>query len=148
MSKPKVLPVFKDFDDLNEELDFLFNNYFKSRRPVLMPVEKGWKPPTDMYETDEEIVITMDIAGITTTDVSLRLEDDVLAVRGIRREHGGVKRRYHHMEIDYGPFERLIELPSPVDPERTTARYFQGFLEIKLVKRESPPKGKLTIEIS
>lgn len=137
MIDPKQIHSLKDFDDLNDELDFLFNNVFKTHRPVLWPSDRGWKPATDMYETEDEIVIIMDIAGITTRDISLRLDNDVLHLRGIRRElSGGGKRKYHKMEIDFGPFERRIELPTAVNPDLVTARYYQGFLEIHLPKRE------------
>lgn len=138
----------RDFDDLNEELDFLFSNYFKSRRPVLMPIDKGWKPLTDMYETEEEIVIVMDIAGISTRDISLRLHRNILVIRGIRREptYAG-KRKYYKMEIDFGPFERMVELPSKVDPDGVTARLTQGFLEIQLPKREVSGPERFEIKI-
>ena len=147
MTDPHKICRLKDFDDLNEELDFLFSNYYKSRRPVLMTMDKGWRPQTDMYETADEIVIIMEIAGITTRDVSLKLDGKVLTLRGIRRERCGEKRRYHTMEIDYGPFERRLELPAKVDPERVVARFLQGFLEIKLVKVQSAPTLRKNIAI-
>lgn len=143
-----ILRKLKDFNDINDELDFLFNNVFKTNRPVLWPTQKAWKPPTDMFETEKEIVVIMDMAGITTRDISLKLDSNILYLRGIRREIPGVgKRKYYKMEIDFGPFERRIELPSPVDPDSVTARYFQGFLEIILPKREKPIIDKYEIEI-
>ncbi len=147
MTEPQKVYRLKDFDDLNEELDFLFSNYYKSRRPVLMTMDRGWRPQTDMYETSSEIVIIMEIAGITTRDVSLKLEGKVLTLRGIRREHCGEKRRYHTMEIDFGPFERRLELPATVDPESVVARFVQGFLEIKLIKMKAASSGKRNITI-
>ena len=138
----------RDFDDIADELDFLFNNYFKTRRPVLMPVEKGWRPLTDVYETDREIVIIMDIAGITPQDVNVQLDNNILILRGIRREQGGGhKRHYHKMEIDFGLFERRIELPAPVDYQRVSTRYAQGFLEIRLPKQEKKGPGRVVIPI-
>ncbi len=138
----------RDFDDISDELDFLWSNYFKTRRPVLMTLEKGWKPLTDVYETDQEIVIVMDIAGISPQDVKVQLDGSVLTLRGIRREYSsGVKRHYHKMEIDFGLFERRIELPAPVDHERISTRYSQGFLEIRLPKREVKGPGKIIIEV-
>lgn len=138
----------REFDDLNDELDFLFNNYFKGRRAVLMPMEQGWKPLTDMYETENEIVVVMDIAGISQSDIKLRLQDNILILRGIRREHPSEdKRKYHKMEIDFGPFERRIELPANIDPEGVTAHYTQGFLKIRLPKVEYAHPSRLEIKI-
>jgi len=144
------LPALKlrDFDDLNDEIDFLFNSYFKSRRSVLMPMDKGWKPLTDMYETDQEVVIVMDIAGISTNDIKLRLDGNILILRGLRRElHVDSKRKYYKMEIDFGPFERNIELPCPIDPDRVTAHYSKGFLAIRLHKHKTATSKRVEIKI-
>lgn len=140
--------ILKEFDDVEDELDFLFNNQFKTRRPVLMPMERGWKPMVDMYETEEEIVITFDLAGISTNDVKLLLHGNNLIIRGIRREPNRAgKRHFHKMEIDFGPFERKIELPTRIDPTRVIKRYSQGFYEIRLPKMRSGRSGKIVIEI-
>ncbi len=137
-------PIQLKDDESSDELDFLFNTFYKNRRPVLMPVEKGWKPLTDLFETDENVVVMIDIAGISINDVKLTLQNNVLTIRGIRREHPpSEKRHYHKMEIDFGPFERRIELPARVDPDRAERRYLQGFLEIVLPKQ---PLGLLISE--
>lgn len=129
------IPIHLKEDDSSDELDFLFNTFYKNRRPVLMPVEKGWKPLTDVFETDENIVVMVDIAGISINDVKLTLFNNILTIRGIRREHPRTeKRHYHKMEIDFGPFERRVELPARIDPDRAERRYLQGFLEIVLPK--------------
>jgi HSP20 family protein len=138
----------KDFDGLNDELDFLFNNFFQTAHPVMMPIKKGWKPPTDVYETVEEIVIIMDLAGITAHDIKVQLEGSLLIVRGVRREPvPGVKRHYHKMEIDFGLFERKIELPASVDPGKVTSSYQHGFLEIRLPKKQGAGSTRIEIEI-
>jgi HSP20 family protein len=130
-----AIPVLLKDDEFNDELDFIFNTFYKSRRPVLMPIEKGWKPLTDVFETDDEVVIVMDIAGISVNDVKLTLLGNSLTIRGIRREHPvEEKRHYHKMEIDFGPFQRRIEIPARIDPYRAVRRYVQGFLEIRLQK--------------
>lgn len=143
--RPRYLA--RDIDDLNDELDFLFRAYYRSHSPMKMSFNQGWKPATDVYETDSEIVILMDIAGISTKDITLQLNDNVLVLSGLRREIAGVKRKYHAMEIDFGPFERRIELPAPVDPERVTARYLQGFLEVRLPKVDGVCPVSCTIEV-
>ena len=138
----------RDIGDSSDDLDFIFNHYYKARRWSILPAEKGWKPLTDVFETDDEIVIVMDIAGITTQDIKLSLIKNLLIIRGIRREQiGDRKRHFHKMEIDFGPFERRIEMPAPVDPDMTSARYLHGFLEIHLPKRAEGP-GPATVEIT
>lgn len=149
MSLPALRCFTRDIDEGADDLDFIFNHYYKARRWSILPAEKGWKPLTDVYETDDEIVIVMDIAGITTQDIKLSLIRKLLIIRGVRREQvGDRKRHFHKMEIDFGPFERRIELPAPVNPERTKAKYLHGFLEIHLPKRaEGPEPGTVEIKI-
>jgi HSP20 family protein len=138
----------RDIDDSSDDLDFIFHHYYKARRWSILPAEKGWKPLTDVFETDDEIVIVMDIAGITTQDIKLNLIKNLLIIRGIRREQvGDRKRHFHKMEIDFGPFERRIEMPAPVDPDRTSARYLHGFLEIHLPKL-TERRESATVEIT
>jgi HSP20 family protein len=147
----KPLPVIHahDFDDVSDEFNFVYSHYFKSRRWSLLPADKIWRPATDLYESAEEFVIIMDIAGITAADISLKIHDKILTIRGIRREKTGeAKRHFHKMEIDHGLFERRIEIPNPIDPEKTRARYSQGFLEIHLPKIDVEFSGKVVIEIS
>jgi HSP20 family protein len=139
------IPIYFKEDDSSDELDFIFNTFYNHRRPVLMPVEKGWKPLTDVFETDEDVVVVIDIAGITVSDVKLTLSNNVLVIRGVRRERpSGEKRHYHKMEIAFGPFERKIDLPARIDPDRAVHRYIQGFLEIRLPKQ---PIGDLLIDV-
>lgn len=126
--------LLKD-EESPDELDFLFGTFYKARRPMLMPIDKGWRPLTDVYETEEELVIVMDIAGISVNDIRLTLLGNILTIRGIRRERPNDERRhFHKMEVDFGPFERRIEIPARIDPDRATRAYFQGFLEIRLPK--------------
>lgn len=148
MIKSSPIQQARDYDDVSNEVDFIFSHYFKARRWSLIPAEKGWRPATDMFELEDEIVVVMDIAGIKSNDISLGLDGNILTIRGIRHEQiGKQKRHFHKMEIDFGPFEHKIELPASVDPDHTRAKYLQGFLEIHLPKKEKRFEGKIKIEI-
>lgn len=149
MIEPAPVRRTREFDDIADDLDFVFNNYFKTRRWALMPTEKGWKPQTDMYETEDRIVVVIDIAGISTRDISLHVYKNELTIRGVRREKiGKQKRHFHKMEIDFGPFERHLELPAPVDTDNVTTKYLNGFFQINLPKRDLYSTDRIEIEIS
>lgn len=92
-----------------------------------------WSPPTDVYETEENYVIKVEIAGMRDEDFEVILEDRVLTVRGYRPDLNG-RRAYHQMEIRFGKFELAVEIPGSVDMERATAEYKDGFLMIVLPK--------------
>jgi HSP20 family protein len=93
----------------------------------------AWRPPTDMYETEETIVIRVEIAGMREQDFSVALEDRTLTIRGIRSDPTG-RHAFHQMEIPFGEFSTEVELPVPITPEGVEAVYRDGFLNITLPK--------------
>ena len=92
-----------------------------------------WRPPTDMYETEEAIIVRVEIAGIREQDISIALEDRILTIHGIRPDTSE-RRAFHQMEIPYGEFNTEVELPAPVLSEGVEATYRDGFLQINLPK--------------
>lgn len=125
--------------DPNEEFEFYYHSLYRTYRVMMLPSEGVFRPPTDVYETKDEVVILMDIAGISLGEIQLTLTNNRLTIRGIRNPYPeGEKRHYHKMEIDFGPFERHIDLPARIDPDRVVHHYRQGFLEIRLPKLDNP----------
>lgn len=117
---------------------------FGSRRFAGRP---GWTPHTDILETEDDVIIVMDVAGVSKEDCRVTFEDDLLKVSGMRarRQPPGLI-RYHRMEVEYGPFEKLFRVPMDlVDPGRIQAVHRNGFLELTLPKRK--PRGPTRIEI-
>ena len=133
---------------LEEEMDFFFSSFFGSSYPNLYRHELYWKPPTDVYETDSSLVITIELAQIDPKEVSISLQENVLYIRGIRKAiPSSEKRRYHKMEINYGPFERRIVIPREIDMDKLTASYDNGFLEIQLPKKQNLSNNVINIEV-
>ncbi|MCK4909783.1 MAG: Hsp20/alpha crystallin family protein [Planctomycetes bacterium] len=120
-----------------------------SHRLVMMFREQAWHPPTDVYETPEEIVIKVDISGIKVEDVTVTLEGNKLMLIGKRYDRDKrVKRVFKQMEINYGKFERTIELHSYFDPKATRASYKNGYLDIVLRKVKKARKLNKPIQIN
>ena len=99
-----------------------------------------WTPAVDMYETDDSIVVLLDVAGVDADQTEVEAEPHRLVVRGNRRErHTPVapneQRSYHALEIPYGRFERTLNLPPGLDTGAAQASYRDGLLEITLPKR-------------
>jgi len=121
-----------------EELEFLFRHFYRVKGPSLIATGKRWLPPTDLFETQEALVVIMDIAGIDRQEVSVKVEGSTLTIRGLRRELSKYpKRHYHLMEMDFGPFERRFHLPRIVDVDKIEAHYSDGLLEVVMPKRTS-----------
>ncbi|HEX9934611.1 MAG TPA: Hsp20/alpha crystallin family protein [bacterium] len=146
MTQPKPCPA-EEADwasPIEEELDFFFSSFFGSSYPSLYRKELTWKPSTDFYETETHFVLVMELAQIRPEEVSIQLQDGMLTVRGIRKAVPPLeRRRYHKMEINYGPFEQRLSVPSEIDMTRLSAAYQNGFLEIRLPKKPSNPSGTL-----
>jgi len=92
-----------------------------------------WRPPTDMYETEEAIVVRVEIAGMREQDFSIALEDRTLSIRGIRSDPTE-RLAFYQMEIPFGEFSTEVELPIPIITEGVEAIYRDGFLLITLPK--------------
>jgi len=90
-----------------------------------------WRPPTDVFETDDAIVVRVEVAGMDEAEISIVLHDRFLVIHGVRQDVSE-RRSYHQMEISFGEFMTEIELPAPIIAEEVVAEYKCGFLKVTL----------------
>ena len=93
----------------------------------------AWSPPTDVYETDKNCVVRVEVAGMREDDFDISVEDKFLMISG-NRPDVPERRAYQQMEIRFGKFETAVGLPGPVDLEASHAEYKDGFLTVTLPK--------------
>lgn len=94
-----------------------------------------WEPPIDVYEMEDELVVLCELPGIDRDRIELIAEGQTLTIRGERRRAtAGAERRYHRMEVCFGGFERVIDLPAEVDAASARAAYRDGFLHVAFRK--------------
>jgi HSP20 family protein len=91
----------------------------------------AWRPPTDVYEVDDAIIIRVEVAGMRESDFTISLVDRILTIRGIRQDTSE-RRAYHQMEIAFGEFNTEVELAYTILAEKVEATYHDGFLRITL----------------
>jgi HSP20 family molecular chaperone IbpA len=127
--------IEEDEHDPLREVFGKFVDEHSIRRRVRIHSDLTWEPPTDIIETENEIVVTVDIAGMNGKDISVVTDGKELRIGGTRRSLAaqGTK-QFHMLEIQCGPFERTIELPSLVDPGKVSAHYVKGLLQIRIRK--------------
>lgn len=116
----------------------------ETRREILHTVSwhirsSVWSPPTDVYETEENYAIKVEIAGMRDEDFDVAFENNILMISGYRSDQNE-RRAYHQMEIRFGRFELAVEVPVTVDMEKATAEYKDGFLMIVLPKSDVKQK--------
>lgn len=98
--------------------------------------EASWVPNTDVYLTDGALVIKVELAGMRREDLELIVEGNQLRISGQRPDCCRAPRcKFLVMEIDYGPFESVIELPPGFDLSRAKAAYQNGFLRVDVPER-------------
>ena len=96
-----------------------------------------WSPLTDVYETESEFVVRLEVAGMHESDFEITFNNGNLLVRGVRSDTPE-RRGYHQMEIHFGKFSTSIAVPEPIDLDSSAAEYKDGFLIIRM------PKAKTT----
>jgi HSP20 family protein len=111
--------------------------YQRARLQFIRPSPYRWHPAINAFQCDKGLRICVDLAGVDRSQVELIVEPQRLTVRGTREapEPTDAEGRAVQMiafEIDYGPFERVIELPLPVDVDQARAEQRNGFLWIDL----------------
>jgi HSP20 family protein len=93
-----------------------------------------WRPPTDVYETENELVVKVEIAGMRDGDFHVSLDDRRLTISGIRNSGVRERRAYYQIEVPSGEFQTEVELPVPIDPASVQAEYDDGYLRIMMSK--------------
>ncbi len=95
-----------------------------------------WSPPTDVYETEADYVVTVEVAGMREQEFEVLYDNGMLLISG-QRPDVSERRAYHQMEIHFGEFSAAIALPGPVDVDHSVAEYKDGFLVVRLPKLKS-----------
>jgi HSP20 family protein len=128
-----LLEPSDDWGRAQAEMDRLYQEMVVPGRWVVVRHAHAWRPPTDVYETDENVVVRVEVAGMKETDLSVSLTDRVLIITGVRQDPSP-KVAYHQMEIRYGDFRTEVFLHWAVEQESIVATYSDGFLQVVLPK--------------
>jgi len=112
------------------------------------PASRPWTPAVDILETENDLLLTMDVPGISMSDVEIRLENNNLNIQGQRKFEQVNGKGYHRIERSYGSFARSFTLPNTVDTERVRADYKNGVLTITLPKKEVAKPRTIRVEVS
>ena len=120
-----------------DEHDPIFEQLFVTGRSVEWVYggrKRVWRPPTDVYETNEHVVVRVEVAGLRVEDFDISLTGRRLVISGLRRDPAE-KLAYQQMEINYGEFRTEVYLPSALDHDKVEATYEAGFLSVRLPKK-------------
>jgi HSP20 family protein len=130
---PPERDLFANFERMRREMDELFGDVFD--RTGLAPAKRGgFSPAVDVfYQGDPpRAVVQAELAGIDPDELTLEIEGRELVIAGHRRPDDAEGRLYQQLEIDFGPFRRVIPLGAEVIPDQARATYTDGILRIEL----------------
>jgi HSP20 family protein len=147
---PGERDLFANFERMRREMDELFGDVFD--RTGLAPSRRGgFSPAVDVFYQDDppRAVVQAELAGIDPDELSLEIEGRELVIAGHRRPDDAEGRLYQQLEIDFGPFRRVIPLGAEVVPTSARATYTDGILRIELpLARPESRSRSVPIEIA
>jgi HSP20 family protein len=136
----------RDMTTLRERMNRLFEDMAASRGEEKDLATSSWAPAVDIYETENEVILTAEIPGIEEKDIEIKVEDNTLTLRGERKfEKETKEENYHRIERAYGSFFRSFTLPAFVDQDRIEAEHENGVLKIRMPKRSELKPRKVKI---
>ena len=137
---------FRNLADIQGEVNRLFDTF--TGRGTAGPAGRTWAPAVDMWETKDDLVLSVELPGVREKEVSVSITGDLLSVKGQRRwEREAKDENVLHVERMYGAFERLVQLPFAVQSDKVRATYRDGLLEITLPKAEEVKPKEIRIDI-
>ena len=139
---------FRDLLGIQNEMNRLFGRTYgpgeAPKAETEAETQGSWVPPLDVYETEDRYLITAELAGMTTADIEITVEDNVLTLRGERKFYDDVpdfypkgtptSEAFHRIERRFGPFQRRVALPQGSDTHQIEASMSEGLLTIEVAK--------------
>jgi HSP20 family protein len=133
-----------DVLNIQREINRMFDSFFRtSGREETDMAATTWSPAVDIVEQQDAYVVKVELPGVNKDDVKITMENDILTVRGEKKqENETTKGSHHRIERSYGAFQRSFTLPTTVKADKIEASFKDGILNVTLPKSEEA-KAKL-----
>lgn len=127
-----------NLSEIDDDLDIFDRQVSRMLDAFRFPHEhrsrtRSWRPPTDVYETDDAVIVKIEVAGMKPEDFTIEFVDRVLTVQGVRHDPEA-KLSYHCLEIPYGEFQTRVLVPGAYAEDAIEAKYENGYLYVTLPK--------------
>lgn len=137
---------FRDLITIREKMNHLFEEAVISRGEEKDLVSSSWTPTVDIFETENELVLSAEVPGINEKDIEIKIEDNTLTLRGERKfEKETKEENYHRIERAYGSFLRSFSLPLYINQDNIKAEHLNGVLKIIMPKKPELKPRKVKI---
>ena len=134
---------FGEVDTFQRQMNRLFEDYARPDNSV-----SGWTPRVDIFEDENQIILSAELPGLSDKDVTVNVENNVLTISGERAlENEEKKDGYTRVERYYGSFNRSFSLPNTVDIEKVDAKMDKGVLTVSLPRREDTKPKQIEVKV-
>ena len=140
---------FRELTSMQDRINRIFGDVYRRGDDDLF-MRGDWVPPVDIYENEQhDIVIKAELPGMKREEINLRLENNMLTIRGERKRVSEASdEQYHRVERSYGAFSRSFTLPSSVDAGKVSADYKDGVLSVTLPPREESRPRQIQVQVN
>jgi HSP20 family protein len=141
--------LFKDFGvEARWHIPRLFSHVPSYRRTEARLPAAVWAPKVDVLEREGELIVRIDLPGLTREDINVEVTDDLLTIHGERKHEKKEEREgYKYSECSYGSFYRAIPLPEGIDSTKASADFHKGVLEVVMPKTSPPEPSARRLEV-
>jgi HSP20 family protein len=138
---------FHEVSLLRDEIDRLWEEFFKPGRQGLGRMTEEWIPAVDILDTADKVTVKVEIPGMEAKDIEISLSGDILTIRGEKKaEKEEKEKNFYLVERSSGSFSRSLRLPTVVEGDKMEASYKQGVLTIICPKKEEVKPKQITIK--
>ena len=138
---------FRNLGSFQEQMNRLLGDSFL-RPQTETSALTSWAPAVDIYETQDELVVKADLPDIHEKDLDVRVENNMLTIRGERKFEEKVSEdNFLRVERAYGSFTRSFSLPSTVNSDAIKAEYRHGVLTVRMPKREESKPKQIRVNV-
>ncbi|MEJ2635719.1 MAG: Hsp20/alpha crystallin family protein [Calditrichia bacterium] len=134
-------------DEMNRMFDRFFGSSLSEDQEMLSPA--FWHPRVDIYETEDEYVVTAELPGMKREDIHISFNNGNVVIEGERKSEKEEKDvNYHRVERSRGKFSRSFQLPTKINQDKINASYKDGILEVHLPKAEEVKPKQIEVKVS
>lgn len=137
-----------DVEDLQRAMNRMFDEVFSDFVDGSGTRQGMWVPMVDIYETESDIHLDVELPGFKQEEIEIALDGGVLTISGERKLEEHKDRNYHRAERNYGRFQRTFQLPTTVDDEKVKAELKNGVLSITVPKRQEARRKQIPVSAS
>jgi len=135
---------------LRSEMDRLFERFLRDPWGALergpLASWSGWAPSLDVVDGEKEVTVRAEVPGVDPKEIELAVVGNTLTVSGQEKESREEKGKgFTRSECRYGSFQRAVELPPGVDPDKVTAEYSNGVLTVRVGKSKAASAKRIPI---